>query len=739
MRVLDLSKELGVPSKTLLDKLASLGIEAKSHFKGIEPDVVDRLRSLVNAEKAGAPVKAESHPAAAPAPVAKPGPQAKAPAKPPAAAKPLPSPAKAATPPAPGPQAKAPSKTPAAAKPLPSPAKAAMPPPPAAPAPRLPEAREAAVPPPARKVLLVKGPVVVRELAEQLGMRPNQLIAELMAMNVFASINMRLDLKVAQQVAEKHGFAFEHEKKAVDQKMPAKKMEEDEPEERAEDLKPRAPIVTFMGHIDHGKTLLLDKIRNSSVAAGESGGITQHIGAYTVERDGKQITFLDTPGHKAFTAMRARGANLTDIAVIVIAADDGIMPQTEEAIKHAQAAETTIMVAINKMDLPTANPDQVKRQLQAAGLAPEDWGGTIVCCPVSAMTGQGIDHLLEMILLQAEMQELKANDNRRGHGFVIESRLEPGMGPTATLMVMNGTLRLGDMILCGPHCGRVKALINDRGQKMRSAGPATPVKCLGLSGVPDAGEEFRVTANDRAARDLAELRAEELKARHVIAPRRVSLDDLMVTTQDRDNRRELKAILKCDTHGSLEAIQRELGDIKSDKVAFTLLYSAVGNITENDVLLASASDAIIIGFNVAKEPGVASVEKREGIEIRLYSIIYDIVEQLHAIMSGLLSPELRERLVGSAEVRQLFPLSKKGFVAGCMVKSGRIHMGCKVRVRRGNAVVFEGNALTIKHFQDVVNEMREGQECGIRMANFGEFETGDVLDFIEIEKIPQKL
>lgn len=715
MRVLDLSKELDVPAKLLLDKLNEFGIEAKSHFKGVEPDVADRLREFVKSHK----LNATGAKKVVPQPVAKAEPILPAPAAVPPVVKPV--------------------KTPSA--PI-APAKVEMPrPAPAAAFARQPEKvlEPAVVLPGARKVLLVKGPVVVRELAEQLGMRPNQLIAELMAMNVFASINMRLDLKTAQQVAEKHGFAFEHEKKAVDQKMPLKKMEEDEPEEQAEDLKTRAPIVTFMGHIDHGKTSLLDKIRNATVADKEAGGITQHIGAYTADRNGKKITFLDTPGHKAFTAMRARGANMTDIAIIVVAADDGIMPQTEEAIQHAQAAKTTIMIAINKIDLPGANAERVKRQLQAAGLASEDWGGTIVCCPVSAVTGEGIENLLEMILLQAEVQELKANSNRRAQGFVIESRLEAGMGPTATLMVMSGTLKLGDAILCGQYCGRVKALIDDHGHKIKAAGPATPVKCLGLSGAPQAGEEFRVTANDKAARELAELRSDEIKASLIVPPRRVSLDDLMVTTLDRNNRRELKAILKCDTHGSLEALQREFGEIKSDKVAFTLILSAVGNITENDVLLASASDAIIIGFNVAKEPGVIAIERREGVEIRLYSIIYEIVDQLHNIMAGLLSPELRERLVGSVEVRQLFPVTKKGFVAGCMVKSGRIHMGCKVRVKRGNAVIFEGSTLTIKHFHDVVNEMREGQECGIRLVNFGAFEIDDVMDFIEIEKIPQKL
>ncbi|MCG2681152.1 MAG: translation initiation factor IF-2 [Kiritimatiellae bacterium] len=589
------------------------------------------------------------------------------------------------------------------------------------------------------KVIIMRGAIIVRELAEQLGLKPNQLITELMMMNIFASINERVDLKVAQQLAEKHGILLEHEKKLIDQKSPIKKAEDDEEEPACpEDLEIRPPVVTFLGHIDHGKTSLLDRIRNTSVAKSEAGGITQHIGAYTIEHHGRKITFLDTPGHAAFTAMRARGANLTDIAIIVIAADDGIMPQTEEAIKHAQAAQTTIIAAINKMDLPAANPDRVKKQLQAIGLPPEDWGGTVICCPVSAQTGKGIDHLLEMILLQSEMLELKATHKGRAEGYTIEAQMEPGMGPTAHLMVTRGTLHVGDVLVCGPFCGRVKALINDHGIKIRTALPSTPVKCLGLSGVPQAGEKFKVYVNEKTARELVENRGTELRVQQLAIPKKASLQDLFAE-MSKSQQLELRLILKCDTQGSLEAIQKALGEIKSDKVAISFVLTGVGNINENDVLLASASAAIIIGFNISKENGAVQFEKREGVEIRLYSIIYDIVDQIREAMTGMLAPELREKFVGKAEVRQIFPISKKGAVAGCLMINGRVGSRCKARVVRKGDTLYEGSLLSLRRFQDDVSEVREGQECGIRLDNYSAFEAGDSIEFFEVEKFAQKL
>ncbi len=730
MRVYDLARELNVSNKELMAKLASAGIAVKSPSSSISDEATHLIRSQFPKATVTVPAHLDSVPPppadGAPKPseklALKPAP--KEPAKP--TDKPI---AK----PAPEPAAKHVSKPshPTAAKPAPHPTFKPV---------EKPVVKPVPAPAPSKsKVITVRGAIIVRELAEQMGLKPNQLIIELMAMNVLASINERIDLKVAQQIAEKHGALLEHEKKPVDQKPPVNK-EEDAPEEadRPEDLEPRPPVVTFLGHIDHGKTSLLDRIRNTAVAKSEAGGITQHVGAYTIEYQNKKITFLDTPGHAAFTAMRARGANLTDIAIIVIAADDGIMPQTEEAIKHAQAAKTTIIVAINKMDLPTANPDQVKRQLQGIGLSPEDWGGTIICAPVSAATGKGIDHLLEMILLQAEMLELKASPKGRAHGYVIEAQLEPGMGPTANLLVTHGTLHIGDIIMAGPYWGRVKALINDHGIKLRTALPSMPVKCMGLSGVPQAGEAFQVYTSDRVARDLAEHRVDDLQAARMVAPKKASLDTL-VEQMKQNQRLELKLIVKCDMQGSLEAIQKVLGEIKSDKVSIGIVMSGVGNINENDVLLASASNAIVIGFNVSKEERVARAQKTEGVEIRLYSIIYQIADEIREAMSGMLAPELRDKLIGRAEVRQVFPISKTGNVAGCLMVHGRVHIRCKTRVKRAGDLLYEGSIQTLKRFQDEVNEVREGQECGIRLKNFADVAVADLLEFFEVEKIPQKL
>ncbi|MCX6996074.1 MAG: translation initiation factor IF-2 [Kiritimatiellaeota bacterium] len=600
------------------------------------------------------------------------------------------------------------------------------------------EAAEPAAPPPNK--ILLRGSIIVKEFAELLHLKPNQLIAELMMMNVFASINERVDLKIAQQIAEKHGFTLEHEKKQIEHKpvtkaaAPAAEPTDDRPE----DLVPRPPIVTFMGHVDHGKTSLLDKIRNTQVAAGESGGITQHIGAYTVTHHDRQITFLDTPGHAAFTAMRARGANLTDIAVIVIAADDGIMPQTREAIQHAQAAKVCIMLALNKIDLPGANVDRVKRQLQQEGLAPEDWGGNIVCCPVSAVTGAGIDHLLEMILLQAEMLELSANPQRRAQGYVIEARVEPGMGPTASILVKRGTLKVGDAVTCGPCWGRVKALSSEQGVKVRTAGPSMAVKLLGLTSVPEPGAEFQVQPNDRLARAQSERLMAEKRLQEITAPKRATLDDLM-RPQTAKAACKLRVVLKADVQGSLEAIQNSLGSIKSDKVQLEFLLSGVGNISGNDVLLASASSAIIIGFHVGKEDGIGNLAKREGVEIRLYSIIYELLDEIRAVMAGLLEPTIHQIVIGHAEVREVFDLTKKGKVAGCMVTDGHITSRARARVQRGGDVVYEGALTSLRRFHNDAAEVHEGQECGMRLDNYDNYAPGDVFEFFEVEKIAQQL
>ncbi len=588
--------------------------------------------------------------------------------------------------------------------------------------------------------LRIRGGITVRELSALIGEKPNRIVAELMAMNVFANINAKLDYDVAAAIAGKHGVEVEHEKRGGEAPVPGVPRGDDEVyQDKPEDLLPRPPVVTFLGHVDHGKTSLLDQIRNAAVAKGESGGITQHIGAYTVEMGGRQITFLDTPGHAAFTAMRARGANLTDIAVIIIAADDGVMPQTKEAIAHAKAADVAIMVAINKCDLPAANPDRVLQQLQAEGLAPEAWGGTTICCNVSAATGEGVPHLLEMLLLQSEMLELTANPNKRATGFVVEAQLEPGKGPTATVLVTGGTLKVGDAILCGSHWGRVKALIDDHGRQVKSAPPSSPVKCLGLSGVPGAGAEFNVLASDRKARDIAAQRAMDNKTASLEAPRKASLDDLFTQLKTSASRLELSVILKTDTQGSGEAIMHALNEIQSEKVFLRFVHSGTGNITVNDVLLASASNAVVLGFHVAKEAGADAVAKREGVEIRLHQIIYELIDQVRDAMIGVLGPRLEEIKRGQAQVRQVFEIGKGSRIGGCLVLKGIINARHRVRVKRKSEVLFEGGIQSLKHFQDDVPEVREAQECGIRIHHFADLVEGDIIEAYEIEEREQTL
>jgi len=592
---------------------------------------------------------------------------------------------------------------------------------------------------------LKKPKVTVKEFAQLMDMKPNQIIAELMKMNIFAAINAEIDIKVAKEIGKKHGFTVKKEEK---RKAPApakqKKVAIKRPEkvvDTPDALLPRPPVVTFMGHVDHGKTSLLDHIRNAKVVAGEAGGITQHIGAYTVEINDHKITFLDTPGHAAFTAMRARGANLTDIVVLVVAADDGVMPQTIEAIKHAQAAGVCVIIAMNKMDLRSANPDRLKQQLQENNVMVEDWGGSIGCCPVSAITGEGIDGLLERIILESEMMELKANPNKPANGFVVEAQMEQGMGPTASLLIKTGTLKIGDSIICGLSWGRIKALISDQGKKVRTAGPSDAVKVLGLTSVPKAGDEFQVMKNDKEAKALSEALQQEARTKNLegaVAPKKMSLDDLFGASET-DEKKELKVIIKADVQGSLEAISHSLQGIKSDKVEINIISSDVGNITANDVLLASASDAIILGFHTGKENGANAAAKREGVEIRLYSIIYELIDEVENAMKGLLEPELREQIIGSAEIKEVFELSKKSKIAGCMVTTGRIDKKASIRIKRGKDILFEGVIGSLRRFQNEATEVRQGQECGIRPDNFLNFEAGDIIEAYFVEKITQEL
>ena len=596
------------------------------------------------------------------------------------------------------------------------------------------------------KVISIKPPIVVRELADQLKQKPFKIIADLMQMGVFATVNQAIEEPWAQKVCANYGFKFEVEKRERGSGLvhaPIKKVELDI-EDKLEDLAPRAPVVTIMGHVDHGKTTLLDVIRKSSVAAGEAGGITQHIGAYTIsiphperKTEMAQITFLDTPGHAAFSSMRARGANVTDLVVLVVAANDGVMPQTLEALSHAKAAKVPILVAVNKMDHPNANSLRVRQQLQDKGLVPDDWGGDTIFVDVSALTKTGVDKLLEMILLQADLLELKANANRRAKGNVIESGLEPG-GPTATVLVRKGTLRVSDVIICGQYYGRVRALINEENKRLKEAGPSVAVKVLGLNGVPEAGLEFSVVEDEKAARELAEQRGQEAKILGQEAGRaKVTLENLFDQLASTTSK-VLKVVVKADTQGSVEAIVEALKKIETNKVLLEIVHSAVGTITESDVALASASHAVILGFHTRVDSGVADKAKHEGVQIKLYAIIYELIDQVKEGMAGLLDPDLKDVTIGVAEVRKIFELSKGAPVAGCMVTSGRIVKG-KVRVRRRKEIIYEGITQSLRRFQDEVNEVRAGMECGIRIEGFSEVQVGDNIECYTVEKVAQKL
>ena len=606
-------------------------------------------------------------------------------------------------------------------------------------------AAPAFVPPVTGELITLKPPIVVRDLAEQLKRKPFQLIADLMELGVFANVNQSIDEITAQKLCAKYKFRFEVEKRergAGIVHAPPRPVERDV-EDRPEDLRPRAPVVTIMGHVDHGKTTLLDVIRKSNVAAREAGGITQHIGAYTIsiahperKNELQQITFLDTPGHAAFSSMRARGANVTDIVVLVVAANDGVMPQTLEALSHAQAAKAPIIVAVNKCDHPNANPMKVRQQLQDKGLVCEEWGGNTIFVDVSALTKQGIDKLLEMIVLQAEVLELKANPARPAKGNVIESGLEPG-GPTATVLIRKGTLRVGDMVISGQFWGKVRALISEEDKRLKEAGPSVAVKVLGLNGVPEAGLEFNVVENEKDARSLAEERIEKVRGEDNERRPKVTLENLFETLAS-ETSKVLKAVVKADTQGSVEAIVEALKKIESENVSLDIIHSAVGTITESDVLLASASHAIVLGFHTRVDNGVSDVAKREAVQIKLYAIIYELIDEVKEAMAGLLDPLIKEVVVGSAEVRKIFALSKGGNVAGCVVGSGRIVKG-KMRVQRRKGLIYEGVSLSLRRFQDEVNEVRAGMECGVRLDGFNDFQVGDVIECYTQEKVPQKL
>ena len=575
-----------------------------------------------------------------------------------------------------------------------------------------------------RQRLEIKIPdeITVGELASRLKVQAAEIIKRLMSVGVMASISDVIDYDTAALVAMEIGAKVEKEVfVTIEERL-------FEPEEdKDEDLVKRSPIVVVMGHVDHGKTSLLDSIRKTNVTTGEAGGITQHIGAYQVRINGEAITFLDTPGHEAFTAMRARGAQVTDIAVLVVAADDGIMPQTVEAINHAKAANVSIIVAINKIDKPTANPDKVKQELTEYGLVPEEWGGDVICVPVSAKTGENIDTLLEMINLVAEVQELKANPNRMATGTVIEARLDKGRGPVATMLVQNGTLHTGDVIIAGAALGRVRVMLDDRGNRIQAAGPSMPVEITGLAEVPAAGDTFHAVEDERLAKELVEQRKQEAKEEQFSAYRKVTLDNLFSQISEGEMK-ELPIIVKADVQGSVEAVKQSLEKISNEEVRVKVIHGAVGAVSESDVMLANASNAIIVGFNVRPDPVAKEMAEREDVEIRLYRIIYDAINEITDAMKGMLAPKYRDVDLGRAEVRQVYKISSVGTVAGCYVLDGKLARNAKIRVVRDGIVVAEDEMSSLKRFKDDAKEVAKGYECGVTLEKFADIKEGDIFE-----------
>ncbi|MBE6414489.1 MAG: translation initiation factor IF-2 [Verrucomicrobiaceae bacterium] len=592
------------------------------------------------------------------------------------------------------------------------------------------------------KNLQVKPPIIVREFAKSMDVKPFRLISELMDMGIFASMNQAIEESTAIEIAKRHGFNLDIKRRGEQQQqqLAAEAKKREMARLIVEDIKnfvPRPPIVCILGHVDHGKTTLLDTIRNSHVVDGEAGGITQHTAAYQVEASGgKKITFLDTPGHAAFSKMRERGANVTDIAILVVAADDGFMPQTDEALNFAQKAGVPIVVAINKMDAKGANIDRVKQQMQKRGITSEDWGGEILCQPISALKGENIDKLLDLVLLQAEMMELKANPKAPVEGVIIESQLEAGRGATSTVIVRSGTLKTGDVLVCGEHWCKVRALIDDKGKKINNALPSTPAIVMGWTGAPEAGDTFIKVENDRKAKRITEeaiLERKKLAAAEV-APKATSLEDLMAAIENQDQK-VFKCIVKSDVSGTVEALVACLNDIKSDKVKLEVISEGVGQITKNDVDFAATAGASIVAFNVKQENGVAGVAKHKGVEFITHNIIYELINQVRDAMKNLLDPELKENKLGAAEVRALFNVSKGGKVAGCMVTEGMIKRDKFARVFRKGKEISKGRVSDLKRFKDDVTEVRAGYECGISLNNFNEFEPQDIIECFEILEI----
>ncbi len=594
------------------------------------------------------------------------------------------------------------------------------------------------------KIIHIKPPIVVKDLADMMGLKLFKIMKDLMELEVFVNQNHSIEPEIAAQICEKHGFVFEQEKR--EKGAGVHKVEEviEEPEiapieEVEEDLlQLRPPVVTFMGHVDHGKTSLIDAYRGSRVVKGEAGGITQHMGAYQVERNGQIVTFLDTPGHAAFSEMRARGANVTDIVVLVVAADDGLMPTTFEAIDHCRAAGVTIIVAINKIDLDRADLNKVKGQLQENDLAPEDWGGSTICVEVSATEGTGLDDLFEMIHLQAEILELKADPVATARGIVIEARSAAGKGPTATIIVQNGTLKVGDAFICGSQYGKVKALVNDGGERVKEAGPATPIEVIGFSGIPNVGDELISMDSERNARKLSAERLDQHREEKLGPVEPKSALETLFANIEEGKKTIIKLIIKADVQGSLQAIEGALNEIESDKITLNILRTGVGPVTEADGLLAIASDAILIGFNTKVENNAQILIKREGVQVKLFSIIYELIDQVKEAMVGMLDPETREQIMGHAKVTDVFRLSS-GKVAGCMIIDGKVRRTARARVLRDKIPVYDGGFSTLRRFKDDVKEVKNGLECGIKLGKFNDYQKEDIIECYELEQLEKTL
>ena len=714
IRIHVLAKELGVTSKDLIDKLHSLKIEVKGHMSAIEDDAVLRVKEALKPKKEKPKAKEK-------APLYHKGTGQAVKAKAPKKIKEPKLEAKKAEPVKVEPPKVRLSKVQA----------------PKVEEKKIEEEKREEIkevePKPEPKVLKINFPIIVKDLAARLEVKPAELLKKLLDKKVLVTINQALSEETASLICEDFGYLVE--------KLPSSEesflAEFDKPDD-SKKLKPRAPVVTFMGHVDHGKTSLLDTIRKTKVADKEAGGITQHIGAYEVMLPKGSVTFLDTPGHAAFTAMRARGANATDIVVLVVAADDGIMPQTVEAIDHARAAGVTIVVAVNKIDKQNINLDKVKKQLAEHNLTPEEWGGKTITVGVSAKTGQGIDSLLEMLLLEAELLELKANPDRPAIGVVIEAELSKGKGPIATVLVSNGTLKIGDVVIAGLNYGRIKAMLDDKGRRVNEAGPARPVEILGLSGVPHAGERFYVLSDEKKARDIVATRQMEAERKKLAGKTsKVTLEELYNKVKQGEVK-ELNIVIKTDVQGSLEAIKDSLEKLSTDEVRLSVIHSQVGDINESDVMLASASNAIVIGFHVNTTSEAKALAKQEEVEIRIYSIIYEIVNEIQAAMEGMLEPVIEETFLGRAEVRQVFQVSKTGVVAGCFISKGRIPRDAVCKLIREKEIVFKGKMSSLKHFKDDLKEAKEGFECGISLG-FKDIQKGDLIEAIEIKKVARKL